>query len=237
VNQDVQHFGDMVAYMDKLIGQLLAGLDALGLRDNTLVLFVGDNGTGRGVKSRMGDKVVAGGKGRTTETGMHVPLIAHWPQAGVVGGRVCPDLVDSTDFLPTLLEAAGVKPPAGLKVDGRSFLPQLRGQAGRPREWIYSWYSPRQSADMTVREFAFNHRYKLYRTGEFFDVRADAEEQRPQDPSGLGGEAADAARLLQGALDQFRNARPTALDRAFESANPAAATKAKAKKKAPQVLP
>ena len=49
-----KHFADMVAYMDKLIGKLVAKLDELGLRDNTLVLFLGDNGTGAGTRSHDG---------------------------------------------------------------------------------------------------------------------------------------------------------------------------------------
>ena len=56
VNTDAKHFADMVAYMDKLIGRLVARLDELGIRDNTLLVFVGDNGTGRGTRSMMGDQ-------------------------------------------------------------------------------------------------------------------------------------------------------------------------------------
>src|SRR5204862_4540237 len=123
-------------------------------------IFVGDNGTARGVPSRMGGQLVIGGKGTTTRAGMHVPLIVNWPGT-VAGGKVHDDLIDSTDFLPTLLEAAGGPLP---KVDGRTFLPQLRGEKGSPRAWVYSWYSPRQGKDRTVTELAFNHRYKLYRT-------------------------------------------------------------------------
>jgi len=206
-----KHFGDMVAYMDKLIGKLVDKLDALRLRDNTLVVFLGDNGTGRGVRSRMGDNLILGGKGTTTSAGMHVPLIANWP-GQAIAGRVCTDLVDSTDFLPTLLDAAGVNPPAGMPLDGRSFLPQLRGEKGQPREWIYSWYSPRQGADRTIREFAFNRQFKLYRSGEFFDLVDDVHEKRPLEVGSLAGEPAAAARLLQGALDQFQHARPAHLE-------------------------
>jgi arylsulfatase A len=212
VNQAKEHFGDMVAYMDKLIGKLVTKLDALGLRDNTLILFLGDNGTGRGTPSKMGDREVIGGKGRTTTTGMHVPLIANWP-GQVVAGKVHSDLVDTTDFLPTLLDAAGASASPGLKFDGRSFLPQLRGAKGQPREWIYSWYSPRQGEDLTVREFAFDQRFKLYQSGEFFDVGNDPEETKPLQVASLTGEAATASKRLQGALDQFKNARPPGLDR------------------------
>jgi len=217
--------------MDKLIGRVVARLDSLGIRDNTLLIFLGDNGTGRNTRSMMGDRVVIGGKGTTTDAGMHVPLIASWP-ARMASPTVCADLVDSTDFVPTLLQAAGVRPPSGLPLDGRTFLPQVLGAEGQPREWVYSWYSPRQSANMTVREFAFNQRYKLYRNGEFFDLSKDLEEKQPLTVASLTGEAAAAAKLLQGALDRFKDARPAELDRAFEQANKDKPEKEKAAKKA-----
>ncbi len=212
VNVAPAHFGDMVTYMDKLIGRVVAKVDALGIRENTLILFLGDNGTGRGTRSLMDGREVIGGKGTTTVAGMHVPLIANW-SGQIPAGRVCADLVDTTDFLPTLLEAAGEPLPAGLKLDGRSFLPQLRGQRGQPREWIYSWYSPRQGNNLTIREFAFNHRYKLYRNGNFFDLSQDREEAHPLKSSALDGEAAATARNLQDALDQFQDARPADVER------------------------
>jgi arylsulfatase A len=224
--QDAKHFGHMVEYMDKLLGKLVARLDELKLRDNTLILFVGDNGTGRGTRSMMGDKLVIGGKGTTTEFGMHVPLIASWP-GKLAAGKVHADLVDSTDFLPTLLDAAGATAPTNLTLDGRSFLPQMRGENGRPREWVYSWYSPRQGADLTVRELAFNHRFKLYRDGKFFDLSKDLEEKQPLAVASLSGEAAAAAKLLQGALDQFKNARPAGLDQPGAKADKPKAEKKK----------
>src|SRR5207247_7856527 len=138
---------------------------------------------------------------------MHVPLIASWPEK-IAAGKVTPDLVDSTDFLPTICEAAGVKIPADFKTDGRSFLPQLRDETGAPRQWIYSWYSPRGEP---LREFAFNQHYKLYRSGEFFDVAADAAEKQPLAVKSLTGQAAQAAGKLQAALDQYRDARPSSL--------------------------
>ncbi|MDQ3621849.1 MAG: sulfatase-like hydrolase/transferase [Verrucomicrobiota bacterium] len=202
------HFADMVAYMDKLIGKLVARLDELGLRDDTLILFTGDNGTGAGTRSMMGDKLVIGGKGKTTRAGMHVPLIASWP-GRIASGKVCADLVDSSDFLPTICEAAGRSVPSELKLDGRSFLPQLRGEKGNPRQWYYCWYAPRRQM---VGEFAANHRYKLYRNGNFHDLAQDLEETKPLKVSALEGEAAAAAKLLQSALDQYKDARPANLE-------------------------
>jgi arylsulfatase A len=209
LNRRPEHFGDMVAYMDKLIGRLVTRLDELGLRENTLVIFLGDNGTGKGTRSMMGQRVVMGGKGTTTAAGMHVPLIVSWP--GKAGpGKVCPDLVDSTDFLPTICEVAGVAVPSELKIDGRSFLPQVRGEKGSPRQWVYSWYS-RHGGSAEARESAFTRRYKLYRTGEFYDLAADREEKRPLPVETLDGDAAAAAKLLRGALDRYKDARPAHL--------------------------
>jgi arylsulfatase A len=125
------HFADMVAYMDKLIGKLIAKLDETGTRGNTLVLFLGDNGTGKGTPSRFRGQEVKGGKGMTTKWGTHVPFIANWP-GHVPAGRVCADLIDSADFLPTICEVAGGMLPADLKPDGRSFMPQLRGEKRCP---------------------------------------------------------------------------------------------------------
>lgn len=202
-NNAPKHFGDMVAYMDKLIGRLEAKLEELQLRQNTLILFLGDNGTGRGTRSRMNGREVIGGKGSTTDAGMHVPCLANWP-GQIVSGRVCSDLIDSTDVLPTLCEAAGIRTPPGMVLDGRSFMPQLRGQPGNPRPWVYSWYSPRGEPPL---ECAFTQRYKLYRSGEFYDLGNDLREAHPLKVDGLEGEAAAAAQRLRQALDGFANIR------------------------------
>jgi arylsulfatase A len=74
-----RHFADMVAYADKLVGQVVDHLESLRLRERTLVIFIGDNGTGKGIVSHMGDRIVHGGKGTTLDTGTHVPLIVNQP--------------------------------------------------------------------------------------------------------------------------------------------------------------
>jgi arylsulfatase A len=219
-----QHFADMVSCADKLVGKLLARLDALGIRDNTLVIFLGDNGTARGTLTMMGDRKVIGGKGLPTDAGMHVPLIVSWP-GNAAAGTVSRDLVDSTDFLPTICEAAGVPVPAELKIDGRSFLPQVRGEKGNPRAWYYSWCGAQKEQGITA-EFAATRDFKLSRTGDFYDLRSDLEEKHPLKVAGLDGEAAAAAKLLRGVLDQYRDARPAAI------AMPFTGPKVRGKKKA-----
>lgn len=220
---DAKYFGDMVTYMDKIVGKLLARLDELGLRENTLVIFMGDNGTDTPVISKMGGKQVAGAKGTTTDAGDHVPLIASFP-AGGGKGKVCNDLVDTSDILPTICECAGVQVPAALAIDGQSFLPQIRGEKGKPREWTYCWYS-RQGAVAGTKEYARNQRYKLYRDGRFYDILTDELEKSPlpgaglvdeltkssQAGAGLTNEALKTRVMLQEVLDKYAKARPAAL--------------------------
>jgi len=211
---DPKYFGDMVTYMDKMVGKLLAKLDALGVRDNTLVIFMGDNGTDKPVVSKMaGGKSVAGAKGTTTDAGTRVPLIASLPGAGAKA-KLCRDLVDTTDILPTVCQYAGVEVPAELAIDGRSFLPQIRGEEGNPREWTYCWYS-RNGAAAKAKEYARGQRYKLYRDGRFFDIANDENEASPlgDAESNLTDEARKARAMLKGALDKYANARPASLSK------------------------
>ena len=170
-----KYFADMVAYMDEVVGRIVKKLDDLGLRENTLILFTGDNGTAHGIRSKLGDRIVRGGKGRTTNAGTHVPLIASW-KGTAPSGKVCDDLIDFTDFLPTLAEAAGANVPGSLTVDGRSFLPQLRGEKGNPREWVFCHYF-RNPGD-AVRRFARDKRWKLYDDGRFYDLQTDPGERQ-----------------------------------------------------------
>lgn len=213
VGNDRKNFADNVAYMDKLVGRLIAKLDELRLRENSLVVFLGDNGTGRPIVSKMGDKTVTGGKGTTTTFGTHVPLVVNWPKT-VVAGKVSADLLDSTDILPTICAAAGAPIPAELKLDGRSFLPQLRGEKGTPREWRYCWYAPNQGKkENEPKEFAAAVKYKLYRTGEFFDMEGDPLEAKPLQVKSLDAAARAVFKKLQEALDQYKDARPAKLAR------------------------
>jgi arylsulfatase A-like enzyme len=100
---------------------------------------------------------------------MRVPLIASWPAAHS-GGRTVADLVDTTDFLPTIAAAAGITLSRDYKPDGPLFLPQIRGERGEPRGWIYSWYAPYGELK---HEFAADAQWKLYRTGAFFNTATD----------------------------------------------------------------
>ncbi len=117
-------FQSNLEYLDHLVGKLLSALQSEGLDKNTLVIFIGDNGTG------------GSGKATLTELGARTPCIVRGP--GVQKGKVARAIGDVTDVFPTLAELAGVPLPKDRPYDGRSLLSVLRGAKEAHREWIYS---------------------------------------------------------------------------------------------------
>ena len=157
-------YTDNINYMDKLVGKLVKALDSLKMRQNTIIVFVGDNGTAAEGASRatVQGKKLSGKKGDMLECGSLVPWIVNW-KGGGQSGKVINDLVDATDWMPTFAALTGAKLPENVILDGKSFAPQLKGEKGTPREWIFmelgnQWY---------VRE----EKWKLNRANELFDMR------------------------------------------------------------------
>jgi arylsulfatase A-like enzyme len=189
-------YADMLAYLDHSVGKVAAEIDRLGLRKNTVIVFSGDNGTAR-ESGTIGGRQINGAKGSMWEGGSRVPLIASWPGT-TPAGRVSKDMVDFSDFHATFAELAGATLPASLTFDGRSFAPQLRGQRGHPREWIFvqlgrNWY---------VKEKG----WKLNQKGDLYDMKEAPFEEKLA-PAGAGGPDAEAGRKrLQGVLDKLNPA-------------------------------
>ncbi len=135
-------YAGMVEAMDLAVGKVLAQLDALGLRENTLVIFTSDNG---GLSTSEGwptsNLPLRGGKGWLYEGGIREPLLVRWPGT-VQPGSVIGAPVSSPDFFPTLLEAAGATAAPGQILDGVSLVPVLRGAAAPDRAifWHYPHY-------------------------------------------------------------------------------------------------
>ena len=156
-------FGDNVAYMDKLVGKLVQDIEAMNLRERTLIVFMGDNGSANtsNARSTIGGRNVSGMKGTMLEGGGLVPLIVNW-RGTAPNGKLSDELIDSTDFLPTFAELIGTSLPKDTTFDGHSFAPQLQGLEGSPREWVFNqlarmWY---------VRDANF----KLTQDGKLYDM-------------------------------------------------------------------
>lgn len=200
--EDDRYFSDMVGYADKNIGRIVAKLDELKLRHNTLLIVSADNGNKKVCTVTLNDGTrYGGGKGDTSDTGTHVPLIVNQP--GVVpSGTTNDDLIDFADIFPTVCEACGASIPEPLRLDGVSFYPQIRGQEGQPREWIYDWY--RNQPEDRLAEYAYTKEYKLYRDGRFFAFAEDVNEDHPLDHSKLTDDQKRDRDLLADVLERHR---------------------------------
>jgi arylsulfatase A len=220
-SQDI--YADNITYMDKLVGQLIAELERQHLRENTLIVFFGDNGTAnpRADRARIGGRRLDGAKGSMLEGGSLEPLIVNWP--GVTpAGQVRGDMIDSSDFVPTFAELAGARLPANKVIDGRSFLPAIRGEPKPARDWVY--------LQLASQWYTRDANWKLTQSGELFDMSDAPFAQKPvpaesQDPAALA-----ARKRLQAALDQL-NPAGGILDDGDGSGRHAKNVEAKAKKK------
>jgi arylsulfatase A len=203
-------FGDMIHYTGVLIDRIIQKLEETGLAENTLVLFTTDNGSHASVTSRMADRAVFGGKGLPVDAGCHVPLIAYWK--GVIPpATISTDLVDFSDFLPTLAEIAGTFPPNDREYDGQSILPQLLGQPAPKRDCVVVHYDKNPDAAKPAFwrvRFAYDGRFKLYDDGRFYEPPKDWNETRSLYNTPLSNDAIAAKKELEAALARLPKWRP-----------------------------
>ncbi|WP_190810681.1 sulfatase-like hydrolase/transferase [Flagellimonas sp. S3867] len=174
---DTTYFGEMVTYMDKLVGRIVDETEKLGIREHTLILFIGDNGTDRDVISLINGKPLKGDKGYTTDAGTHVPFIANW-KGTINPGSVNNNLIDFTDFTPTLLEVATQEKWDEKVLDGHSFYPQLVNQKYAPRDWVFCHYEPNWGK-FEPRRYVHDKTWKLYENGNLFNIEEDPLEENP----------------------------------------------------------
>ncbi len=131
-------YAAMVESVDDSVGSVLAKLDALGLSDNTVVLFFSDNGGYQGATRNL---PLRGGKGMLYEGGIREPMIVRWPGVTRPGAR-CAEPVIGVDYYPTLLEIAGADRPKGYTLDGLSFAPCLRDASAKLKRDALFWHFP-----------------------------------------------------------------------------------------------
>ena len=193
----------MVEAVDLAVGTVLDGLEQLGLTEDTLVFFMSDNG---GLSTSEGHPTsnlpLRAGKGWLYEGGIREPMIVRAPGVTAPGSR-CDEPVTSTDFYPTILELCGLEPRPQQHVDGRSFVPLLRGESqGRgPLFWHYPHYGNQggspgaaiRDGQYKLIEFFEDDRIELY------DLDADLSEQRD-----LAQEKPEVAARLRARLDAWQ---------------------------------
>lgn len=170
-------------YMDEAIGQILQLLDEHNLTDNTLVIFLSDNGGSRGTAD---NGQLRGGKSHMFEGGIRVPCIARWP--GVIPeGSICNEFLTTLDIFPLLCRASGVSPPRSVVLDGFDMTPVLAGKEKSLRKEMF-W---QRRGDKAAR--VGNWKWvKSSRGSGLFDLSKDIGEQKD-----LSKEKPDVLRMVK----------------------------------------
>ena len=194
-------YAAMVQSLDDGVGRVLDQLEALGIADETIVVFTSDNG---GSHDGTSNAPLRAGKGHLYEGGIRIPLIVRWP--GVVEpGGVSSEPVATIDLMPTLLAAAGAPPVDG--VEGVDLSPVLKdADATLAREalcWYYPHYSPQHGRPGGAIRRGRLKLIEFYDTGEFelYDLAADLSETHNLAPA-RPAEAAQLRTRLHAWLDQ-----------------------------------
>ena len=195
-------YQDNVAYMDKLVGKLIAELDRLKLREKTIIIFASDNGTAHGFKEFCtinGGKQLSGCKATMLECGALVPMMVSWPGT-TPAGKVATNLISFCDFFPTLAELAGAKLPRGVTIDGRPFTPMFSGQTSG--DWLRDWIFVLLGHNWYDRELS----WKLNQSGELFDMKKAPYEEALVPAGTKDSDALAARQRLQAVLAQLNPA-------------------------------
>lgn len=183
-------YAGMVEAMDQAVGTVMAGLEKMGLAENTVVFFMSDNG---GLSTSEGHPTcnlpLRAGKGWLYEGGIREPMIINWP--GVTRpGSVCRTPVTSTDFYPTILAMAGLPAKPDQHCDGISLTPLLKGGKRLDRDalfWHYPHYGNQggspgaaiRSGPWKLIEFFEDRRVELYNLSEDIGEKNDLAARMP----------------------------------------------------------
>jgi arylsulfatase A len=193
-------YQDNVSYMDKLVGKLIAELERMQLRESTLIVFAGDNGTATPFyqRSTIDGKILSGHKATMLECGALVPCLANWP------GKIAPkgitkSLINICDFFPTLGTLAGASMPKGVTIDGRGFAPQLLGESSAwPRDWIF--------VELGRKWYDRDPEWKLNESKELYDMHEAPFKETLVSPATEDKTAIDERKRLQAVLDELNPA-------------------------------
>lgn len=184
-------FGHMITYMDFLIGKIIKRLKKHGLDQNTLVIFTGDNGTGRPITSKLPGMNLKGGKGTMTEAGARVPFIAWWPKT--IQPSVRDEFFCLVDVLPSISAVSGIQ--LNRKVDGMDLSHTLLGTKGKNREHVLINYGK----GYFIRET----RFRLNQNGKFYDIPVTSDKERYSETLIESSDYDSDRKRLQSLLDDF----------------------------------
>jgi len=197
------HLAAQLEVIDEGVGMVMRKLDELGLADDTLLIFTGDNGGEDRVTS---NAPLRAGKSTLYEGGIREPLLVRWP--GVVpSGAVCRTPTVNCDFYPTFCAILGVRPDPTQPVDGVSILPILKDPSAQIHRDTFYWHYPLDKPHFLGGRSAGAIRQGDWKLIEFFDT-GDVELYNLADDPGerndLAGDKPEKARELLGLLEDWR---------------------------------
>ncbi len=161
----------MIKHLDMGVGEIVNSLKKHGIFDNTLLIFLTDNGGSKTMSAN--NAPLRGFKQMDYEGGIHVPFIVSWPNQ-LEGGKKCDVPMWSTDLFATALDAAGLPMPTDKPLDGKSILPALKGETDKLHNELY-WSSGGEKGKWAIR----SGNWKLVaekRRIELFDLENDLSE-------------------------------------------------------------
>ena len=178
--QDTCYFRDMVKYLDKQVGNMVAHLKEKGVWDNTIFIFSADNGTSTRIVSKQQDgSRIRGGKGAPNYRGTHVPLIIAWGDK--LAGKKSDRLADLTDIFPTIADICGVEMPKEWNIQGVSLYPEISGREPLQKEVSLVHFNPLWPTTPVpyASRYAMNDTYAYFWDGRIYNYRLDPEFTTP----------------------------------------------------------
>jgi arylsulfatase A-like enzyme len=208
LHQDNAEYAGMVASVDRSLARLRSELERLGIADDTIILLTSDHGglSNRGAASRRDTATsnlpYRAGKGHLYEGGLRIPMVMAWP-GRIPSASVSSEVVNNTDYYPTLLDLAGLPQRPAAHIDGVSFAPVFSGR-DLPDDRPLYWYSPRPRPDQTgdtasaalrLGGWKYIRRYAPGERDELFNLTTD-----PYEARNLIDEEAQRAEAMRGQL-------------------------------------
>lgn len=181
--ENMARFYGMIANLDENLGKFRKQLADWGLAENTLLIFMTDNGTTAGwidqaAKFPYYDAGMRGWKGSAWDGGHRVPCFLHWPKGGLAGGREVSSLTAHIDLLPTLADLLGFKLPEGPKLDGVSLGKALTTDEPLPARTLFVHVQRADVPPKWVNSVAMRDRWRLIDGRELYDLDSDPGQQR-----------------------------------------------------------
>ena len=191
------YFSDMLTYMDKIVGRISNTLDKNKL-DNTILIFIGDNGTDTKVITLNNGEEIRGAKGSTIKYASNVPMIVNW-KSKIKQGFNSKAMIDLTDFYATFEDILN---SGNSNSYGKSLLPMFKKEDYKERDVLITYYDPIWgSTNMGRGVYAQNKDFKLYKNGKFYNFSNDLYENKPLDIDNLTQGQSQVYLLLKTSLD------------------------------------